>query len=694
MMNAKYYLFLLFCNIGFSLFSQTYWSQTAGPEGGFVGDIYQCKNGDLILNSNGCGIYRSKDEGLSWEPLEFPFVPDRLLFADNAKNEYFAIDFFKGLFKSTDQGKNWTKIDLPDTITKYPSIFFIDIMDRIFLVSGTRAFYSEDSGSSFEMIWSLKYNKFEPHSVSVFGDSVFIISNNKKAAISIDKGLHWTNIFESSEIKFISFNQSNIIGVLKDSIILSRDFGTTWESQLIPDTLGYVGKVKLGVKEQLFINFLYNGLFKSSDFGLSWERLPYYDRDNTIDYHIDRKDEIFLSNFKNGFLKYDKFKQHWTTLNKGLRCSYVPHICVTNGDTLLTKTNAGLFKSINSGMDWSPLLINDSLIDYDSRFLSVFTGRVIFITSKYGNILKSEDHGNTWISISICPSKNKVYDLASTNNGSVYAATSCGLWETNDLGETWYKLEAFPEKASSIVYIDYKGRIYAGHASKLFLSEDHGSTWVDLNTPSGFEIGLENIIVDRNDDIFLIVSNLPLIRSSDRGKIWEPIPISGSFNQPSAFAILSNGDYLISHYNQILQSNDRGKTWIDKSSGFEKGPAICFSNTDQESIYGGSYHTGVFKNVIKLTSTLDDYTNKNKFSVYVSKDRMYLNFADQIVPIIQRLMIFNLDGKCVKTFTQKELDTKVMHNGLEINQLTSGIYTYQLYANSELISGKFAWIRN
>lgn len=567
-------------------------------------------------------------------------------------------------------------------------------MDRILLVSGTRAFYSEDSGSSFEMIWSLKNNKFEPHSVSVFRDSDFIISNNKKAAISVDKGLHWKNIFESSEIKFISFSQSNIIGVLKDSIILSRDFGTTWESQLIPDTLGYVGKVKLGVKEQLFINFLYNGLFRSSDFGLSWERLPYYDRDNTIDYHIDRNDETFLSNFKKGFLKYDKFKKHWTTLNKGLRCSYVPQIYVTNGDTLLAKTNAGLFKSINSGMDWNPLFINDSLIEYDSRFLSLFTGRVIFMTSNYGNILKSEDHGTTWRSISICPFNRRVYDLAATDNGSVYAASSCGLWETSDLGLTWNKLETFPEKASSIVYIDFKGRIYAGHASKLFLSEDHGSTWVDLNTPSGFEIGLENIFVDRNDDIFLIVSNLPLIRSSDRGKIWEPITISGSFNQPNAFTILSNGDYLLSQNNEILQSNDRGKTWIKKSSGFEKGPAICFSNTDQEAIYGGSYHNGVFKNVAKLTSILEDQTNKNKLSIYMSNDRMYLNFEDQIVPIIQRLMIFTLDGKCVKSFTQKELDTKVMHNGLEINQVTNGIYVYQLYSNSDIIIGKFVCILN
>lgn len=693
-MNAKNYFFILFGLLSFSLYSQAFWKQTEGPEGGFVGDIYQCKNGDLILNSNGCGLHKSKDGGLNWEQLEFPFIPDRILFADNAKNEYFACDFSKGLYKSIDQGKNWIKLDLPDSITKYPSIFFIDELDRILVISGTRTFYSEDNGNSFNMIWSLKNNKFEPHSVSVLGDSVFIISNNKKAFLSVDKGLHWKNIFESSELKFISFTQSNIIGVLKDSIILSRDFGTTWESQIIPDSLGYVSKVKLGLNDGIFINFLYNGLFKSIDYGENWERKPYYDRDNTIDFHVDKDEEIYLSNFKRAFLKYDTLNWQWTTLNKGLKCSYVSQIEVTSGDTLLAKTNAGLYKSINAGMDWRPLFMNDSLVGYDSKFLSLFTGKVIFLTTTYGTILKSEDYGTTWNSISICPNRNIVYNLSGTDSGSIYGASSCGLWESNDLGETWNKLENYPEKGSSIVYIDYKGNIYAGHARKLFLSEDHGSTWVDLNSPFGFEIGLINVIVDRNDDIFLIVSNLPLLRSSEKGKNWGPITISGSFVQPNAFAILSNGDYLLSQSNEILQSNDRGKTWIDKSSGFEKGPAICFSNTDHGTIYGGSYHVGVFKNIFPLTSAFEENSYRNLISVYMFKDRMYLNFDDYFIPDLNRLVIFGIEGKCVKTFTQKEMDVQWIHNGLELNQLPNGIYVYQLYAKSGLYTGKLACFKN
>ena len=146
-MNAKNYFFILFGLLSFSLYSQAFWKQTEGPEGGFVGDIYQCKNGDLILNSNGCGLHKSKDGGLNWEQLEFPFIPDRILFADNAKNEYFACDFSEGLYKSIDQGKNWIKLDLPDSITKYPSIFFIDELDRILVISGTRTFDSEDNGN-------------------------------------------------------------------------------------------------------------------------------------------------------------------------------------------------------------------------------------------------------------------------------------------------------------------------------------------------------------------------------------------------------------------------------------------------------------------------------------------------------------------------------------------------------------------
>ena len=111
MKNVSFFLmglFLLFAaNNSFS--QGDFWEQTNGPLGGDILSLTINGDGHIFAGNRGGGVFRSTDNGDNWTVIntglpDFTFV---FALAINGAGHIFAGTDGNGMFRSTDNGDNW-----------------------------------------------------------------------------------------------------------------------------------------------------------------------------------------------------------------------------------------------------------------------------------------------------------------------------------------------------------------------------------------------------------------------------------------------------------------------------------------------------------------------------------------------------------------------------------------------------------
>ena len=191
-----------------------------------------------------------------------------------------------------------------------------------------------------------------------------------------------------------------------------------------------------------------------------------------------------------------------------------------------------------------------SSIAYDPSNTQIFylgTGSALFSNtqSRGEGIWKSTDGGANWTQLSgaMNSSFHYVHDVAVTNNGTVLATTSVGLFRSADGGTTW--IRQFPN-AFGDLEISSDNTIYATEGfvttdGKIYKSTNNGSSWDDI-TPSPIS-GAERIEVasapSNPDRLYAIGSLFPntnddiawFRKSDDAGATWTDIAIPRYLNR-------------------------------------------------------------------------------------------------------------------------------------------------------------------
>jgi photosystem II stability/assembly factor-like uncharacterized protein len=117
---------------------------------------------------------------------------------------------------------------------------------------------------------------------------------------------------------------------------------------------------------------------------------------------------------------------------------------------IVASESGGLFKSINSGANWTHVSGTTSF-DYTDVMYYPFDGNIVIATAAQdtrsmsgGGILRSTDGGNTWSRVSVitpdpsCLASIGAYGLSYERGTTrIWAGTSCGLAYSDDAGVTW-----------------------------------------------------------------------------------------------------------------------------------------------------------------------------------------------------------------------------------------------------------------
>jgi photosystem II stability/assembly factor-like uncharacterized protein len=201
------------------------------------------------------------------------------------------------------------------------------------------------------------------------------------------------------------------------------------------------------------------------------------------------------------------------------------------------------------------------------------TRHALFVATVGEGVFKSDDHGESFrracdgMAFVECYVRALVVDPA--DPATLYLGNECGVWVSRDRAENWSCL--LPLDGASVWSLHVRGRrIVAGTCpSRLFLSDDGGSTWSEANAtmvrdcPRIRHTRVTCVTADPDDPdrLWAGVEIDGLHHSADGGRSWRPRSGEGLTSRDiHAVAVMPGGRMLVTTNNDLNGSDD-GQTW-------------------------------------------------------------------------------------------------------------------------------------
>lgn len=701
-MSKKYLLFLILF-ITTIIGSKAQWVNS-GPEWSGSSKIKQDGNRLYLYGSR---LYKSDNNGNTWDILNTPSVTFKdLIFLSN--RIIAATD--KGMFVSIDNGINWISHNTGITDSANGFTAFGQLGNRIFVTAPSNVFYSDNNGQSWTgSSSSVGYGL----SIGVT-NGVIIVATNTGIKRSTDNGITYntsnTGISGTNPVMISIYIFNNVIYCRKSSsvqinIYKSIDDGLNWQTS----STGINGAIN-SVSELMFTNsklFFATaaGTFELNTGTGTWSASSL---SSTIPYKILHYDA-------GKYFALNTVLDLYTTANNGISWSISQiDVFMQTINKLNTTINNKLF---GIGNTQGAYLFN-SLSSNWSRFTAFqydFGGTTATIAStkvncieygagnKYyigteGGVWSSIDSGATWLQHHTgLPITNTTFSYKTVNdlyiNGNVIiAATSLGIYRSTDQANTWTQVSTL----NTADLHKYGSYLYAT-GNGVYRSNDNGLTWTAFaGATSG---GPFSYITGAGGKIFT---------STDPANILSNMlyadTLATSFTQSNfqPFRIFGHGDWL-------FMSNQALNTALGISS------SNIIDISDNLPCYYNPFNMSCYEPYVQGNSVLGDnlwlgtsgfstwYRSLGDFGFPVATTnienenkeiKVYPNpttnsFTIQNASSNSLVNIFNMQGAQV-------LNKKLTLNNENINleQLSNGIYFYQITDNDGSILGKGKIIKN
>ena len=453
---------------------------------------------DNIYVGTGTGIYRSTDNGDSWE-LYGMIGSQTEAIAFNDSGHVFAGNSYC-VYRSTDDGANWSQLPTGGgtrTVAVAPNGYvFAGCQENAGILRST------DNGDSWSYVYPQTVSIRFASTVLFDGNVIYFPTYGKGVLKSTDSGDTWTEFNEGIGYKYLRAIAISATGLLfagGDYAIYKTDnTGTSWHSVGLP--ISSVRKIAINSNDDIFATVW--GINRSTDEGQSWE---------TINNGIDNYDIRAITVSNNGDIYIGAIPQNWSVNN--------------------------LYRSTDNGNSWVPVLsfpLNSLVAVTD--LASGCNGEIVAVGSGMGSICHiSTDIGLTWTDIRY----NLTFDpgeVAMNSIGEVFVSGgNSGLWRLPATDTIWIQAATFPVYEFFIASNDY---MYTKEAK----STDKGQTWTTIGNGSYIYSFAENSA----GQLFFGTNNYGqgVYRSIDFGETWglisDGLPTSININ---ALAIDSE-DYL------------------------------------------------------------------------------------------------------------------------------------------------------
>ena len=538
------------------------------------GDFAMCGSGLMFVSSYSGGIYRSDDNGGSWEAVEgFTSSLGFTMLAVDSNDNIFAGSYSNGVYRSTDYGETWQSISegLDDIGI---SAMIVDDQDRLVVCtfSNDEVFISSTAGTSWERAQT-----------GPTGGSVTSFSEDDNGIIYAI--VLWEDIFESSDggatwelvcndpfgdyLKSLAFNsEGHMIAATSNSgIMVSRDHGLTWSFANAGIWWWHMRALVPGLADQQLYALTYHGiLYRSDNDGSEWNQISTVFSRKAYRLAVTADGYVF-AHTDAGILRSSDNGETWSTAHSGIEPGGVSCFLAHSRGFMLASVyyneeSNNIYRSSDYGASWEKVgagLTNLATISLTESI----TGNIYAGTR--GGVFVSRDNGDTWRSACNELVDSPIVSVEATARGFVFAFAvdspldEAGLYRLHEWEGIWRKVQFFENVRFAGLASLSDGTVFAGKPGGLYRSYDNGDTWELISDEISF-LKITAITSNSAGHIFLDTHfslSGGTYRSIDKGDTWESIeggiPADTYFND----MIVTPDDYLfVASFRGILRSID------------------------------------------------------------------------------------------------------------------------------------------
>ena len=642
--------------------SAAQWTQTTGPQGGPVSDIFATSKGVLYAFSP-TGTYRLAANATAWVPVKVDALTEGVRVPMTEHQGTLYIVSKDTVFASTDNGETWR------TFCSRPegnAIGFI-IVDGIqgtgsgptmYLALGDKGvFRSTDAGAQ----WTSLNDGLKDRTISTvaaIGNTVF--AGTDRGLYRLDAGA-WErllvdvpgsiyalvvsedNLYVGTGPNFFTLPQigsepTEVSQMMYDNnlrlsrVFHSADLGASWV-EITPTGIIAPSGISLLIAGKTILAQSFNQ-FRSKDGGQTWTDLGLEIdslRQNVFP-SVAVNENTFCKTGPSGIYRTTDAGESWHLFMDGMVGTGILNLAFAN-NRLYAHTEEGIVQSTDGGESWKPIPVDankfshkpvkegKSHLDFSAESQLVIAGNILYVISPEESnscVFRMSTDGNTLIPVQGVPAFEGVGP--STNNKE---AEQTHLSEGRESDDSYMLYLREHERIGAFAISD--GTLYAEYKRQLFKWQPGDSEWKDTGlldtgeSPEGdLKCGFRLAVSGKT--VYVGKRSGRLFQSKDAGSSWRDI----TPNLPFRFTcfkdiVFAGSTVYVATDNGVLASRT-GKHWrvlADKV-------VIDRFAVDGATIYGAG-DTGVYRlDIHDKWERISPGVPGQVLSLVVDRDRLYV----------------------------------------------------------------------
>lgn len=619
-MPGRVILFNLFFLSAFIYAQKLEWHSLNGPMGGIIGGMDINSNGEIFtgvypFTINYTGIYKSSDNGNNWIKIETQFEDFNVytIYITKEDQIWVGTEGQGLLYCSTDDGNTWENKAAGYQSSECWAIG--ESNDGVLFAGnadGGPLYRSTNNGDTWDYSSGIGPLAFASDTNNTIFAGTF-----SGLYFTTDKGINWLpiNNFSNIAVSSIVVDSNNNIfcgtGYYDNGngVYYSDDGGQSWTQ------MGLAGKVVLSLaldsQENLYAGTLKDGLFKTTDSGQNWYQYTkgIYKKE-IYRLKINEQDDIFAGSEGGGEGWYfyggggifrstnggESFDQ------VGLPISLVKNIVFSGDSLIIASTPSGLQQYNRFTKKWKNLGL------HNVEAITITPSDYLYAATREDGLYKSTDFGKNWQLTNLtADTLMPVYNVLTVNDDTLFAATFYNLRRSFDGGDNWDILSVKTDGSSRALFLNNNNIWSIGFDQALdnyilYKSNNLGNSFIATYSGFGSQNDANNTIAATNNDyVYLAIRSNSLsgiLRSNDNGSSWMQVldtRVATVFADNSGLVITGSLISSLSDSNKVYISNDYGSTWLDFNQPTKRGIYITDIKQDPTNrLFFGTSGEGLY----------------------------------------------------------------------------------------------------
>jgi photosystem II stability/assembly factor-like uncharacterized protein len=651
-------------------------------------DVSMCPNGFGVMVGEEGLVMQTQDFGQTWAYTDENFIGSQreATCVHNGDGTYTTWVAGNDLWRSTDEGQSWEEIQYPDGFGNTSYLNAIQA-EEIVVANAVSIFKTQDAGSSWTDI--------KPDSLDFITNIFFLDSDHGwigdregQVFITQNGGLNWDEavIAEGLEefVEPLFKDELNGYASLREDFYGTSDGGYTWEKIAdnafgnYTDDMMFMDEVGQSIVATSF-DF---GIYQSTDGGQTWSRTNTEGINNGL-YALPDGQAWIGSNYRSVYYAQGPGTAY-QNLIPGLR-ENLQEIAFLDLDHGWAVGGSSVLKTTDGGENWEVSSLQGFTTENSLRQILVISEQEVWLSGGK-HVLRTTDGGASWEERFEVPEGTLQYGLEKVGNSIMVVAREGIIYRTEDNGASWEGLSVSGvDRLRSFDFPNEETGYAVGSQSNLIKTTDGGASWFEVSTDLPDNLNILEASFITPDTGWIVNRDLSdhLWKTVDGGLTWTSSTISQNIRWGGVDFVNDTLGYLYggtSIVGKVYQTEDAGASWSSLHN-------ISIQINDLDFATNGSvsriWTAGVAGNIERLerdvviNSTRQVTVKPLRVAPNPTTNILFLQLPDQLSPNAQ-VEVYSATGQLVsQQIATPQVSTADWAPGLYLLRLTDGQQHYQ-----------------